>query len=209
MSTSTTDNTRTDTAETLQIISTPPLQVAETDMVVCWSRRSTEKNPVAAAERYRGVTIKRAVLAVPAEKCNSAFHALLQSTIHNLADAAFTAWVKDKMQETQAPTSLLTLNNVLAFWAEEKQRQVIDGEKIAEWLKTSATYASLNEQQKKGWLNKLPKIAAPSYAMAFAKEQAAAIVSKLHADDLEHPACVFVAMRCNNVISKEPEVDTL
>lgn len=195
----------TTTAAALQVTSTPPLKVADADMVVNWSRRSTTANPVDTANRYRGVTIPRAKLAIPAEKCSSQFYMLLQSTIHGLADACFQAYIKDRMQETTIPAHVLTLDNVLAYWAEEKQRQVVDADKIAAWLPTSETWKALNDTQRKAWANKLPKIAAPSYALAFTKENAAAIITKIAAEDMENPIALFIATRCTNIINKETE----
>lgn len=189
----------------LQVTSTPPIKVADADMVVCWARRSTTANPVSTTQRYRGTMIPRAKLAIPSDKCSSQFYMLLQSTIHGLADACFTAYIRERMDDVTIPAAVLTLDNVLAFWAEEKQRQVVDAEKITAWLPKSETWKALTDVQRKAWASKLPKIAAPSYALAFTKENAAAIITKIATEDMEHPIALFIATRCTNVINKETE----
>ena len=194
---------------TVQIVSVPPVKVADTDRVVSWSRRSTEKTPVVAEMRYRAVIVPAASLKVPDDACRSKFASLLQSTIHDLADARFQAHIKDQMHATEMPAALLSLDNVLAFWAEEKQRATVDAAKIIEWLKASATFKTLSLAQQAGWLNRLPKIAAPSYKGLINKEQAAAIISKISEDDTEHAVCVFCMTRLNNILGEESTTDVL
>jgi predicted flavoprotein YhiN len=192
-----------DTGANLQVVSTPPVKIKETERVVAWKRRSTEKNPVAESERYRGVVIHADNLLIAADACTSKFHRLLQETIYSLADAAFQGYIEERMHEVEMPASKLSLDSVLAYWAEEKQKQTIDGEKITAWLKTSKTLAALPKATATIWLNKVPKIAAPSYKQNFSEAQAAAMVSKLHADEIEHPVAQFIAQRCNNILSDE------
>lgn len=189
----------------LQVVSTPPLQVKETERVVAWSRRSTEKTPVKESERYRGTVVPANLLAIPDAACSSKFQRLLQATVYDLADAKFAEYTKERMMETEMPVGLLSLDSILSYWAEEKQRQLIDGEKIIAWLKQSKTFAALNDKQKVGWLREVPKIAAPGYKMQWQKKDAAAVVAKLHDEELEHPVAVFIATRCNNIMTLESQ----
>lgn len=202
-------STTTETRATVQIVSVPPVKVADDEQVIAWSRRSTDKTPVPAEQRYRGIVIKRAALAVPTDAASSKFHRVLQATINDLAEAMFVAWVKDNMHTLEYEVSRMTLDNVLTFWAEEKQRTAIDGDKIVEWLKESATLKVMPEAKKKVWLSKIPKIAAPSYKQTFTKEQAAAIVAQIAEADVEHPAAVFVLQRANNILSQETVQEAL
>lgn len=190
------------------VVSTPPTAVPAEGIVIAWSRRSTAANPVKQEERYRGVVVHRALLALPDGATTSKFAALLQSTIHELAQARFQAWVSDgRMLEREMPHSVLALDNVLAYWAEEKQRATIDADKIKAWLSAAPTYAALTEAAKAVWMRQLPKMASPGYRNVFTKEQAATIVSKLAAEDLDHPVGVFVATRCNAIINEETQAD--
>lgn len=194
-----------DAPKMLQVSSIAPTKTPDHHLNICWQRRSTDKNPVDAAMRYRGVQVHESVLALPDGATSSKFHALLQNTIHQLADAKFTAWVRDNMHATEMPASHITLDSVLAFWSEEKQRQTIDAEKITAFLKASKTFAALTPAQQKGWLEKMPKMAAPSYKLLFNKEQAAVIVSRFHPDELDDPVLIFLATRCNNILSDESQ----
>lgn len=196
-------------AITLQVISTPPAKLEDGMQLVSWSRRSTEKNPVDAANRFRGVVQSASVLQLPDGSTTSKFSKLLQNTINELADARFTAWVKDNMMATAMPASFTSMDSVLAFYAEEKQRAVMDGAKILTWLKASPTFAALNEKQQKSWLEKMPKMAAPSYAGLFSRENAATVISRIHADDLEAPEAMFIMERCNKIINALSEEDSL
>ena len=186
-----------------QITTVVPTKLKPDHITISWSRRSTEKNPVAEHERYRGIEVPASLLAIEAADCRSKFSQLLQSTIHSLADAKFTHWLKDNMQAKEVDPQLFSLDSVLTYWAEEKQRAAIDGDKVLAWLKESATLKALEEGKRDAWLKLLPKIAAPNYrnSGSFTAKSASTIVAKIDAADTEHPVCIFVMTRCNAIIS--------
>lgn len=190
-----------DAGKSIQIVSVAPATTPENHTTVSWIRRSTATNPVATEQRYRGVTIHSSLLQIPDGSTTSKFSTLLQNTIYDLAAAKFQDYIKERMHETTMPEAVLSLDSVLAFWAEEKQRQTVDAEKITAWLKGSETLAALPANAQTVWLTKLPKIAAPSYRNLFTKAQAAAIVSKIADSDLESPIAAFIANRCNVIIA--------
>jgi len=191
------------------VVTIAPAKLEDNTMMLAWSRRSTEANPVKTQDRYRGINVPVASLTLPDGATTSKFSALLQTTIFDLADKCFTAWVKDNMLVTEVDATRFNLDAVIRFWAEEKRSAQIDAAKVAEWLKTSKTYEALTEEVKKVWLVKIPKIAAPSYTTIFTKAQAATIVSKIHPDDIDHPVANFIATRCNTVITKESQEEAL
>ncbi len=86
------------TATLAAITTVVPTNLKPDHITISWARRSTEKNPVAEHERYRGIEVPAALLAIAPEDCRSKFQQLLQSTIHSLADAKFTHWLKENMQ---------------------------------------------------------------------------------------------------------------
>ena len=178
-----------------------------THQLVSWARRSTDKTPGPANERFRGCVIPR--LLIPDAACTSKFSRLLQATIDGLADGVFTDWVRTRMSALAIPQHLLTLDAVLLFWAEEKERVAIDSEKITTWLKQSASLAALPPAKRAAWLSKVPKIAAPSYRQNFSKGQAAAIVGAIVDADLESPEAIFILQRCNSVLTVESQEDVL
>jgi hypothetical protein len=198
---STTEMNDASTVTQLQVVSVPPLKVADTERVVSWSRRNTEKTPVPETERYRAVVVAASTLKVPNDACHSPFYSLLQSTIHDLADATFQAWVRDNMLATTMDAGRLSLDKVLAFWAEEKQRTTVDAEKIIAFLKTSATFKGFATNKQKTWLHRIPKIAAPAYRGSIDQEDAAAIIAQIHDDDLADPVAVYIIQRCNNILT--------
>lgn len=204
----TTDSTSTEApAKMLPISTVAPLNIPDTDMIVSWTRRSTTANPVANENRYRGVIVNRSTLALPDGSTTSKFTALLQSTIHALADKKFQALMQEDggMQLKEIPASSLTLDSVLTYWAAERQNNQIDNAKLTAWLTASKTLEALPEATRKVWLTKLPKIAAPGYQNLFTKEQAATIISRLNAEELEAPEAEFIVTRCNAIIVK-PEL---
>lgn len=194
---------------TIQIVSTPPMKLPDNTILISWSRRSTEANPVAASERYRAVCMPAHMLSLPDGCTTSKFQALLQATIVDLATTKFTAWVRDNMLATEMPAALLSLDAVLLYWSEERVRQQVTGQQIIDWLRTSATLRALAPATAAVWLTKVPKIAAPSYKMAFTKGQAAAIVSKLAESDLDSAVAQFIASRCNSILTAEEISDEL
>jgi hypothetical protein len=192
-----------------QIVSVPPVAVKADERIISWSRRSTKQNPVEQCDRYRGIVVKADSLLVPADACNSKFYNLLQTTIHALADACFTDWVRDNMHTLTVETSRFCLDRVLAFWADERQRLTVDAEKIIAFLKDSATMAKFDEAKRKAWLHRVPKIAAPGYAGLVSKEQAAAIIAQVADSDLENPVCIFIITRCNTILNAESATEAL
>jgi hypothetical protein len=195
--------------ETTQVVSVEPTSVPEGMQLISWARRSTEKTPVKDTERFRGILVPVTNLRVPQDACISKFYKLLQQTVYELADAKFKAWVSDdRMHETQCPAALFNLDSVLAYWAEERQRQSIDGEKISLWLKESATFAALSAQAREVWKRQLPKMAAPAYRNIFNKGQCASIISKIADADLEHKVVAFIVTRCNAIISTPSEAES-
>jgi hypothetical protein len=193
----------------VQIVSVPPVATKDDERIVSWSRRSTTQNPVAAADRYRGIVVKADSLLVPTDACNSKFYQLLQNTVHSLADACFTEWVKDNMHVTQVEAAKFCLDRVLAYWAEEKQRLSVDADKIIAFLKDSATFKKFGADKQKVWLHRVPKIAAPGYKNLLTKEQAAAVIAQLSDDDIENPICIFIATRCNAILNAESANEAL
>lgn len=186
-----------------QVVSVAPAKLEDNTMLVSWSRRSTEKNPVKTEERFRGIVVPTASLALPDGATTSKFSALLQSVIYDLADKKFAKWAIDNMLVSEVDPTQFSLDAVIAYWAEEKKASQMDGAKITDWLKASKTLAALPEAAQKVWLSRLPKIAAPGYVNLFSQKDAASLVSKLHPEDLDHPAAVFVVTRCNTIISRE------
>ncbi len=203
----------TTTTETTTVLATvlsiAPAKVEDNQIVISWSRRSTEKNPVKTEERYRGIVVHAASLALPDGATTSKFSALLQATIHDLADKKFTAWVKDNMMVREVDPAMFSLDAVIAYWAEEKRAAQIDADKISKWLVTSKTYLALPAETQKVWIAKIPKIAAPSYTNNFSKSQAATIVAKFHADDLDEAVASFIINRCNVILTKESVEEAL
>lgn len=190
--------------DSLPIHTIAPVQVDDADMVICWSRRSTDKNPLAAHERYRGVMVNRATLEILDGCTTSKFQKLLQSTIHGLADKKFQSLMQADggMLLKEIPASSLSLDSVLTFWAEERTALQIDNAKLTNWLPKSATWTTLPEGTQKVWLSKLPKIASPGYQNLFTKEQAATIISRIAPEDLEAPEAEFIVTRCSAIINK-------
>ncbi len=203
--TTTTENT----AVLAQVLSIAPAKIEDNQHVISWSRRSTVQNPVKTEERYRGIVVHSAQLQLPDGCTTSKFAVLLQNTINDLADKKFAAWAKDNMMIREVDPAMFNLDAVIAFWAEEKQSAQVDATKITAWLTTSKTYLALAPEVQKVWLSKIPKIAAPGYANFFSKAQAATIVSKMHADDIDHTVAQFIATRCNNIITKESQEEAL
>lgn len=203
MTTATENSTTTSEAlATLAVVTVAPAKLADNEHLISWTGRSTEKNPLDATNRFRGIVVHSATLAIPDGATTSKFSKLLQETIHKLADAKFSADIKDQMTASTVQAAAYSLDAVLAYWAEEKQRQVIDGAKIIDWLKQSATYQALDAAKQKVWLSIVPKMAAPSYSNIFTTAQAAAIVAKIADADTDHPIALFIATRCNNIINK-------
>lgn len=194
---------------TTQVVTVPPVKLDDNQHVISWSRRSTDKTPVKAEERYRAIVVPSASIRLPDGATTSKFSELLQSTIHELANNKFAAWAKDNLMVTQVDASLFSLDAVILYWAEEKKAAQVDASKITDFLKASKTYEALSDEAKKVWLSKIPKIAAPGYANFFSKAQAATIVSKFHADDLESPVAAFILNRCNNIITRETQEEAL
>lgn len=211
--TTTTDLSNTEAMEqatsTMLQVYTAPTEVKPPMLAIEWKRRSTKQNPVSEQSRYRAIQIHESAIAVPKEQVSSKFYNLVQSTVHQLAEKMLA----EELGETdkrEVSAGRYTLDGVLAYWAEEKRRQQINSAQITEWLKESKTYQGLTDNQKQAWLIVLPKMASPGYRNALdgdqqkRKTKAAVILSRLHDDDLSHPACIFIVDRMQACMSDEP-----
>lgn len=184
-------------------ISTVPAAVPAGFVLLEMRRRSTKETPVARENAYRCALVPDSMLAFDTSATPSRFVALLQSTLLDLACARFAEFCKASPSALTVDARLFRVDALLAYWAEVKQSQRITGEAISEWLKSSATLATLPPAAQAVWTRELPKMAAPSYAGVFTKKQAASIVARFADADLDHPICCFVAGRCNAILSRE------
>lgn len=186
---------------------TAPQKVAANTLAIEWKRRSTKTNPVDEANRYRAIHVAEGAMLIGNDACQSKFQVLLQSTIHDMA-AKMLAEELAETDKREVQAARYTVNGVLAYWAEEKKRQTIDAAQIVTWLKASKTFESLNANQQRAWLERLPKLASPAYRSVLGadpKQAAAVIMSRLHDDDLEHAVCVFLSERLTNIINAEDQ----
>lgn len=192
-----------------QVYSTPPVHLSDACMLVSWSRRSTKQNPIEASERYRGIVVDKAALAVAPDACSSKFQRLLQSTLHTLADGAFQAWATDNMAAVEYDGAAITVDSVLSFWADKKAKETIDAAAVLAWLESSETYKNLNDAQRAVWKVKVPKIAAPSYKGSFTTGEAAKIVARITEADAETATGLFIVQRLNNILGEQSQEDAL
>ena len=161
-----------------------------------YSRRSTDKNPVAQSERYRVAFIPEELRLVSAEGMASKFHALVQARIDELAKQRFEAMCKAEGPMLAAiDPRAFTVDSLLMYAAEERERSRITKESMLAWLTSSATFASLSDAGKKLWQARVPGILAPMFKNAFTRNEANSILAKLHNDDMSDPHCVLLANR--------------
>lgn len=196
-------------ANQVKVHTVQPTKIDDGKQLISWSRRSTDKNPVKAEERYRGVMIPETNLQLPDGACQSKFQVLLQSTIDTLAAGLFQEWASENMLASEYDADRLTVSTVLTHWAAQRDAAKIDAAKITAFLNASPTFAKLPEATRKAWLIKVPKIASPAYANLFTQEQAAVIISRLSVDDCETPEGAFIVARCNAIMSRETVEEAL
>ena len=189
------------TVSKLQVFATPTDCEAPLLPIVL-SRRSTDKNPVPEHLRYRAIHVPESAMAIASDACQSKFSRLLQTTIHDLASKMFAEEIKAE-DKREVDAARYSLDGILAYWAEEKQRQQIDAEAIKAWLLASATYAGLDSKKQKAWLELVPKLHATRYRAVLGptlekqKTAATVLLARLQDADLEHPVCMFIADRMN------------
>ena len=191
-------------APSAQIHTRPPVAITEGATIVAWARRSTEKNKISEAERYRGIVVQAASITPPADACASKFQRLLSATVAKLAEDQFTAWCKQdgNMMKAAYDGPAITVDSALMHWAEQKQRESIDGAAITAWLKQSATFAAFeNDKQRAAWLTIMPKLAAPSYRQALKPDQAQTAILRIADADAEHAVCQFLMQRLSNIMT--------
>lgn len=184
-------------------VSTVPVETPAGRVLLEMRRRSTKENPVTRENAYRCTLVSDGLFAIDAGAVPSKFAAVLQATLTDLANERFADAMRDAPSALTFDSRLVRTDALLAYWAERKQSQRIDGAAISGWLAQSATLQTLPAAAATVWQQQLPKLAAPSYTMAFTKKQAAAIVARLADADLEHPVAIFVANRCNIILSRD------
>jgi len=195
---------------TIGQVSTTSLETEVGTYKLEYSRRSTEKNPIDAAQRYRAALIGEDQLRIDAGAVPSKFTVLLQSTIYDLAQTKFQKeMLESNMLATTINPSSYTIDAVLAFWATKRESEKVDAATITAWLTASATLKQpgFEDGTKKRavWLNRIPKIAAPAYKASFSQAEAASILAQFNDADLENPIGAFVATRLNTIIEQQSQ----
>lgn len=190
-----------------QIITAQSKAETPSNMILLESRRrSTTANPVPADQQYRAALLPESILQLPEGATSSKFAVLLQSELHRLAADKFAAVTKAQPMLREIEHASYSIDNVLAYWAEERQRQQITPENVETWLKQSATLAALPEQKRAAWLKLLPKIANKNAAAVITKDMAAVIVTKIADADQEHPTAVYIMRRCDKIMSSDEDL---
>lgn len=164
--------------------------------------RSTEKNPVEASQRYRVAFIPESLRLIDAGAMPSKFASLVQATIDGIAQERFAAMLaEDGMSLAAIDPKAFSVDALLMYWAEQRDRQRITKESLLSWLEGSATFASLSEKAKQLWRSRIPGILAPLYRNAFTVNEATNIVAKIADSDLSDPHAVMLANRLQIIIA--------
>jgi len=164
--------------------------------------RSTEKNPVAAHDRYRVAFVPEQPLLIDAGGISSKFASLVQARIHEIAQERFAALLAEEGMSLQAiEPRMFTVDALLGYWAEERERSRITKESLLSWFAGSATAATLSEKSRQLWQARLPGILAPLYRNAFTVNEATQIVAKLADADMSDPHAVMLANRLQIIIA--------
>lgn len=164
--------------------------------------RSTQQNPVDASNRYRVAFVPEQPLLIAQDGVSSKFAALVQARIHDIAQERFAALLAEEGMSLQAlEPRMFTVDALLSYWAEERDRSRITKESLLAWFDSSATAASLSEKGRQLWRTRLPGILAPMYRNAFTSNEATQIVAKLADADMGDPHAVMLANRLQIIIA--------
>lgn len=168
-----------------------------------YSRRSTEKNPIPSEHRYRVAFIPEGLRAIDAGAIPSKFATLVQASIDAIAKDRFENQCKEaEMRLAAIDPRAFSVDALLAYWAEDRERSRITKESMLAWLQSSATFTSLqSDAVRRIWLQRIPGILAPMYKNAFTVGEATQIAAKLADADIADPHCVLLANRLQIIIA--------
>jgi len=209
MSTTTTENMNDTTDNTITMLPVSTVEPAEVPagfILIAARQRSSKERTVEASQRFRGILVPEAAILPPMEACHSKFRSILVHQIQKLAEKKLAAaWKDGDPKAVQA--AAYTLDSVLAYFAEQKQRASVDGAAITAWLNAGTTLATLNEAQRKTWLAKLPKMASPGYKGILTAEQAATVAQRITDEDAAHPVGTFLMQRLAAIMEATSTAD--
>lgn len=194
------------TVTMLPITTVEPATVPAGFVLVAARQRSSKEKKVEASQRFRGILVPEAAILPPVEACHAQYREILVSQIDALASEKLAAvWKDSDPKEVRADA--FTLASILAYFAEKKQRQSIDGAAITEWLKASATLATLTEAQQATYLRVLPKLAAPGFRGVLSAENAATVAQRIADDDAATTVGAFVMKRLADIMEAVSTAD--
>lgn len=178
--------------------------------LICVTKRETKQSgSIPEDQRFRGIVIPSDWITLPSDACRSAFTAILQRAIFDVAADRLSAYLSEDWNRKTVPAASFTIPNLLTYWAEEKQRSSIDGKQISEWIKAQAWIPA---DVLSGWQAKVPTIAAPSYRNLFKKTQAASISSRILQSGIKlenDPIAAYIVQRCSNILATEEQEQAL
>ena len=176
-------------------------------VAISTTQRNSERKAVTADQRCRCVLVPEASIQPDAGTMPSKFLHLVSSMLCDIAADRLKQQWQENGDPREVSASLFTVDSLLVFAAERKQREAMTGEKVAAWLKESATLRTLNDAARATWLARLPKIAAPGFRGSFTAEQAATIAGKISEEDHASPVCSFVLGRLASIMEAASTVD--
>ena len=191
----------------INITSKPAETVNATQLQVIASWKSTEKQPIAAANSKRAVLLPANIWSAQTANMENSFRVFVLDAIEELAKSYLSEIVKaSNWMRTQVPQEDFQLENLLA-WQNQRAEMSgrLDADTIKSWAEKSATVTNARtvhgDKVAAALIDTFSKLAGPNHGLA--PDRATKILTKLwQAADNNDPVGVRVQLRMQGIIDK-------
>ena len=191
----------------INISSKPQETVDSTQLQIIATWKSTEKQPISAANSKRAVLLPANIWTANVQTLENNFRVFVLDAIEELAKSYLAEIVKaSNWMRTQVPQEDFQLENLLAWQNQKNEMSArLDAAMIKSWAEKSATVINARsvhgDKVAAALIDTFSKLAGPNHGLA--PDRATKILSKLwQAADNNDPTGVRIQLRMQGIIDK-------
>lgn len=189
----------------------PTTELAQGISLVSFTRKSTKKNPVADADKYRAIEVPAFTMPTLAEGTDNVFAVAIREAFDNAAGEILRDYVDSNKGATEVDVSLFTFAAVVAKMQAQATSQRLNQETIAAWYDSSETAKDAAKRyegatmEKKTAALKSHYLSLASNNPGISPELATKMISYINANDVTNATAKVVLQRLEKLSKK---VDT-
>lgn len=196
-----------------KLIKQEPNQITEGCNLIFFKRKDTKKNPVAEADKFRGIEVPQFDFGTEVAGLPEVFRTAIVESVQGAAGEMLRIALAEKPTQEVFDTENFTLPKIIEKMAELQASQRLNGEQIGNWFDASLTKDFCIENYK-GDAAKLAKVkekysALASNNPAIKPTEVTKLLSFIQEGDLQHPVCKGIVKRLERLQNEQIKDDEL